>query len=292
MLRRFTIACLAVAWLGAARPAGAQPSARKTEEAIAQLQREVRELRQMLIQAMQIEQQRHDLLLKLIQSGGPGGTGAAPGPWVSPPGLPGSEPTPPAPQPRTGTISGTVKVQGAPAGQPVFVFVENAPGRAAGRPPTIEIVQKGKQFSPQVSVVPVGTRALFPNQDQVFHNAFSLSPGNLFDLSLKAGERGKPVVLSQPGRVEVYCDIHARMWAEVLVTRSAHVARVAADGSFSLPDVPVGERVVAAWTGGVAPVKRTVQLSGAGARADLALDVPARPRHNNKQGYPYDTYAE
>jgi hypothetical protein len=90
----------------------------------------------------------------------------------------------------------------------------------------------------------------------------------------------------------VYCDIHAKMWAEILVTRNGHIARVGADGSFRLADVPVGERVVAVWTAGATPARRTVQLTGAGARADLSLRVPPRPAHSNKLGQPYGSYQE
>jgi plastocyanin len=184
-----------------------------------------------------------------------------------------------------------VQVAGAPAGQPAFVFIEDlrAP---AGRGNTIEIVQKDKQFSPQVSAVPVGTRASFPNRDPVFHNAFSLSRGNAFDLSLKAGDKGAPVQLSRPGVVEVYCDIHAKMWAEILVTPNRHIARVAEDGTFTLPDVPVGERVVGAWTAGSRPVRRAVQVTGAGARVELSLKAGPRPAHNKKTGDPYGSYSE
>jgi plastocyanin len=192
---------------------------------------------------------------------------------------------------RTGTVTGTVRVTGAPPEQPVFAFIEDLRAPPV-RGNTIEVVQKGKQFSPQVSVVPVGTRALFPNLDPVFHNAFSLSRGNAFDLSLKAGDRGNPVLLGTPGRVEIFCDIHARMWAEILVTRNGHIARVAPDGTFRLPDVPVGARVVAVWTAGTTPAKRTVQLTGGGARADLSLRVPPRPAHSNKLGQPYGSYQE
>jgi plastocyanin len=284
MFRALKIGTASLIVLLAAGGARAQ-SGGNLEQTVAQLQREVRELRQMLIQAMQVEQQHHDLLLKLIQSGGAPGSqgGRTPGPGTEPVVTESPPPTSHA------TVTGKVQLTGAAAGQPAFVFIEDL------RPPpvrgnTIEIVQKDKQFSPQVSAVPVGTRASFPNRDPVFHNAFSLSRGNAFDLSLKAGERGAPVQLSRPGVVEVYCDIHAKMWAEILVTPNRLVARVAPDGTFSLPDVPVGERVVAAWTAGARPVKRSVQVTGAGARVELSLKTGPRPAHNKKTGDPYDSY--
>jgi plastocyanin len=312
MSRRLTIAGAAAGWLLCAvsfpgRSAAEAPTARPaSEEAVAQLRQEVLDLRQMLIQAMQIEQQHYDLLLKLVQSGSAGDKNAA-GPRLpsSPPalpaanlanvtrpaaGAPASSGEGPAPV-RFATVTGQVETEGAPPEQPVFVFIEDLRGPPA-RGSTIEIAQKGKQFTPQVSVVPVGTRAIFPNLDPVFHNAFSLSRGNAFDVSLKAGHRGNPVLLGRPGVVEVYCDIHARMWAEILVTRNNHVTRVGPGGKFTLENVPVGQRVVAAWTAGAVPVKRTVDLGGSGAKADFSLKVSPRRAHNNKLGQPYGSYEE
>ena len=79
-----------------------------------------------------------------------------------------------------------------------------------------------------------GRSCVFPNQDTVIHNVFSTAPGNSFDLgSVKGGETSPPVVLLKPGPVEIFCNIHSKMRADVLVVPNSHWTRVAADGSFS-----------------------------------------------------------
>jgi plastocyanin len=261
----------------------AQSSRPATREELAKVQQEVRELRQMLIQAMQIEQQHHDLLLKLLQSGG----GSAPA--TAPAGSPAS--SLPTGNARAGVVSGTVAVKGVPAGQPIFVYVEDlrAP-LARGR--SIEILQKDKQFSPQVTAVLRGTAVYFPNEDRVAHNVFSLSRRSTFDLGmLKSGERGRPVMLAETGVIEIFCDIHEKMWAEVLVTPNPYFTRVS-NGAFRLPNVPAGERVIAVWTAGAELVKRTVQVTGAGAQIAFSLVGAPRGAHSNKMGQPYTSYAE
>jgi len=275
---------LAVGWLLGAGVARAQSGRGPvTREELARVQQEVRELRQMLIQSMQVEQQRHELLLKLLQTGG----GAAPAEG-------GGGPTGPAPAAapaRTGVVSGTVALKGVPAGQPVFVYVEDlrAP-MARGR--SVEILQKDKQFSPQVTAVPRGTAVYFPNEDRVAHNVFSLTRRSNFDLGmLKSGERGRSVTLVEAGVIQIYCDIHERMWAEVLVTPNPHVTRVS-DGAFRLANVPAGERVIAVWTAGADPVRRNVQVTGAGAQVAFTLTGAPRASHSNKIGQPYSSYAE
>jgi plastocyanin len=279
-----------------AQAQGARAGEASSEE-VARLRAEVRELRQMLIQAMQVEQQHHELLLRLV-----GSAGAAPA--ASPP-PPGELPATPGagaageraradgrPGAATAVVSGVVTIKGSAAGHPVYVFVENLRGPPA-RGQSLEIRQKDKQFVPQVSVVPWGTSVYFPNGDAVAHNVFSPTRRRTFDIGLlKAGERGNPVVMRTPGLVEVYCDIHEKMWASVLVVPNSVFVKVAADGKFRLPSVPVGERVIAAWTAGTDPVKQTVMLTGAGAAVNLTLPVPAQKAHNNKAGQPYGSYAE
>jgi plastocyanin len=260
-----------------------------TAAELAKVREEVRELRQMLIQSMQAEQQRYDLLLRLLQTAG------GPVPALPPPAGKTALAVPlpeAAGGPRTGTVAGTVEVKGSTE-QPIYVFVENYRAPVVkGR--NVEIVQKDKQFSPQITVVPRGTAVYFPNTDRVAHNVFSLSKRNVFDIGiLRAGEKGRAVMMAEPGIVEVFCDIHAKMWAEILVAPSSLYAKVGPDGKFRLPNVPPGERVIAAWTAGGAPVRRTVNVSAGGvADARLVLPLSARAAHNNKLGRPYENYNE
>ena len=55
----------------------------------------------------------------------------------------------------------------------------------------VEIKQQDKQFSPAVAVVPVGTRLSFPNLDTVFHNVFSKTPNDAFDLGVVKAARSR-----------------------------------------------------------------------------------------------------
>jgi plastocyanin len=294
MLLRLSVPCatllLAQPLVSLAQPpAEGRAAPASTSAEIARLEQEVRDLRQMLIQAIQVEQQHYDLLLKLLQSAP--GAATSPGAALPAPGLKtAAAPARPATE-RTGTIAGTVEIKGTATSQPVYVFVENLRAPAA-RGRTEQIVQKDKQFSPQISVVPWGTTVYFPNGDRVAHNVFSLSKRSTFDLGiLKAGERGTPVVLREPGVVEVYCDIHERMRADVLVVPNGYFVKAGPDGKYRLPNVPTGERVIAAWTAGGEPVKRSVRLDAEGVEANFTLTVSPRS-HNNKLGQPYGSYGE
>jgi plastocyanin len=50
----------------------------------------------------------------------------------------------------------------------------------------VTMLQKDKTFKPHVLAIAAGTYVDFPNDDPIFHNAFSSYNGQLFDLGLYA----------------------------------------------------------------------------------------------------------
>ena len=152
------------------------------------------------------------------------------------------------------------------------------------------MVSQRKTFAPRVVAVPVGRPVAFPNEDPIFHNVFSVSGENHFDLGLYRSGRSKDRSFSVPGLVRVYCNIHPQMVGYVRVVDSSFVTVTGKDGSFSFEGVPAGEHVVKAWceAGGEssAPVAlRPRQV----ATVALTFDVSAfKPQpHKNKYGQDY-----
>ena len=164
---------------------------------------------------------------------------------------------------------------------------------SSGRGHTLEIKQKDKQFWPQTAVVQKGTNIVFPNMDTVFHNVFSTSGRNSFDLgSYRQGDTPRSVVLTTPGVVEVFCNIHAKMNANILVVPGPLFAKVGADGSYKIENVPVGARRVVAWSPNAKPAQQKIDVGSSGGQANFTLDVEAAKAHTNKLGQPYGSYKE
>ncbi len=187
-----------------------------------------------------------------------------------------------------GVIRGKVEM---PAGEPVaYVYVENilAPP-VKGEHKVIQ--QSGKKFLPGWAVIQRGTTITFPNNDNIYHNVFSLSAGNSFDLGLynSAGEP-KSHTFTEPGPVDVYCNIHPDMAARVLVVPNRYYAKVKPDGTFEIPGVPAGRRKIVAWAPGASPATDWVEVA-AGRSADLQLKLePKSSAHKNKAGHSYGSY--
>jgi plastocyanin len=304
------LALAAAVWLVAgALPAAAQgqdPAATAAEIArlksdVARLEQELQQQKQLLIQLMQGEQQRYDMLMQLIRSGQAPranelrpATPAAPGAGAPPAAeLPGTRTggEAAAPAARTATaasVSGRVRFPGEPV--EAYVYVEGLRG-GSGRGRSLEIKQQAKQFSPSVAVVLAGTRLLFPNFDSVAHNAFSKSPGNSFDLgSIHAGEKAAEVVLSRPGQVSVFCNIHSKMRTDILVMSSPHFAKVRPDGSFDISSVPVGVRKVSLFSPYLKPQTQTVEVGSRGGNVSFSAQAGSRQPHLNKHGAAYGSY--
>ena len=127
----------------------------------------------------------------------------------------------------------------------VVVFVDGVKG-AKLRPAPATVTMKGKNFTPRVLVIPVGTTVDFPNDDPIFHNVFSVSGANRFDLDLYKKPKSKSWTFQNPGVARVYCNIHPQMSAIVIVT-DGPFTKAAKDGTFTLDDVPAGRYTVKTW---------------------------------------------
>ena len=157
------------------------------------------------------------------------------------------------------------------------------------------IRQKDKTFLPHVLAITAGTIVDFPNDDPIFHNAFSSYNGQVFDLALYPPGTSKSVRFTRPGVVRVFCNIHASMSAVIVVLETPYFAVSKRNGTFSIPDVPPGnyemrvfhERATdAALRALVRPIavdQQVVEVPVVSISETGYLQVP----HTNKYGKPY-----
>lgn len=109
------------------------------------------------------------------------------------------------------------------------------------------VVQKDVSFEPHVLPIAVGTTVRWPNEDDIYHNVFSVSEGKQFNLGYYSKERVPAVLFDRVGRVDVFCGIHSNMHCIILVLPNTHFARADTKGRFALKDLPPGTYHVKAW---------------------------------------------
>jgi plastocyanin len=193
-----------------------------------------------------------------------------------------------------GTLRGRLEVvekggKKAPDVADAVVWVEGP--KVKPRPSGATVTMKGKAFEPRVAVVPVGGTVEFPNQDPIFHNVFSVSGENRFDLDLYKRPKSGAWTFKYPGLVRVYCNIHPQMSAYVLVRDNPFWARPAGGGDFEIPDLPPGTWVVKAWHERTGEASQSVAVPESGAVfVELTLDASKwkRAPHKNKFGKDYE----
>ncbi len=117
----------------------------------------------------------------------------------------------------------------------------------ATTPDTVQIIMAGKAFHPQVVVVSLGSTVTFPNNDGFDHNVFSHSGTAQFNLGFYGPGSSRSHIFTNSGIVRVYCNVHARMTAFVVVRDNPYFTQPSGDGSFLLTNVPSGRYVLHAW---------------------------------------------
>lgn len=180
--------------------------------------------------------------------------------------LPWTVPSPAPAAAQTGTIEGRVELpSGAPRrtasryagaaptardvqGIPAIAYIAGAVADTrAAAPASPALAQQDTAFEPSVLIVPVGTTVEFPNRDPFFHNVFSYSSAQRFDLGRYPRGESKSVTFDQAGVVKVYCEVHESMRAAVVVVQNPFHAVIGDDGTFRIPDVPAGRHTLVVW---------------------------------------------
>ena len=167
------------------------------------------------------------------------------------------------------------------SGRPVRdAVVTLYPAGAARQPHTAGryvVAQKGLQFRPFLTVVPVGADVSFPNLDPTKHHVYSFSAAKRFELKLFAKDQSRIVHFDKPGVVALGCNIHDQMSAFIVVTDSAWTARTNAQGIASFGDAPNAPARLTVWHPYLRAPGGLIQQAIAPAQRSLSFQVRLRP---------------
>lgn len=183
----------------------------------------------------------------------------------------------PAAAQETAGVAGrvTLGVEGvrlADLGQTV-VFVDD--GESAPPPAKrATIRQRNAYFAPDFLAIAAGQSVDMPNDDQIFHNVFSFSKPNDFDLGLYPAGQSRQVTFEHAGVVKIYCSIHESMSGTIFVSPSPWFAVAKANGDFEIDGIPPGRHTLRVWNEKLPEVTRSVNLEPAEReRVDIQLEA-------------------
>jgi plastocyanin len=143
------------------------------------------------------------------------------------------------------------------------------------------IAQRDERFVPHVLPVLRGAVVQFPNEDNVYHNVFSLSSeaapnGKGFDLGRYPKGSSKAWTFDTPGTVLVFCHIHQDMSAVVLVRPNPYFASPADDHHYLIDDVPPGDYTIVGWHERANAVVKRIHVV-AGQTTTMDFNIPLAP---------------
>ena len=203
-----------------------------------------------------------------------------------------------------GTISGSVKFQGAPpAAKPIEVTkdkevcgaheiknesvlvgagggIENAivsiTSISKGKPMAADapvLDQKGCTYVPHVLLFPAGSTVKINNDDGILHNIHTYStknpPVNMAQPKFKKTIEAK---FEQPEVIRVTCDAHGWMEGWFIAEDNPYYAKTDANGAYSLTDVPPGDYELKVWQEKLGEKTQKVTVTAGGtAKADFEL---------------------
>lgn len=146
----------------------------------------------------------------------------------------------------------------------IIVYIKDISGSPAKPIHDAKLRQIDKIFVPHVLPVTVGTAVEFPNLDEIYHNVFSLSKNNEFNLGKYAMGKSNSHTFTKSGIVEVFCDIHSGMYGYIIVLTNKYFARVDKDGNYVIKDVPPGNYTLVAWHESFPPKEYTITVTQTG----------------------------
>lgn len=146
-------------------------------------------------------------------------------------------------------------------------------------PVPLKVVQKDATFEPHVLPIVVGTTVRWPNEDDIFHNVFSMTETQDFNLGFYKKEKVPEVRFDRLGRVDIFCAIHTNMHCIILVLPNPFFAMADAHHRFVIKNVPAGTYQLKAWHERVPPSVHSVVVPADGeVKVNFVLGVAELPK--------------
>jgi plastocyanin len=176
---------------------------------------------------------------------------------------------PTAPPVEAASIFGSVTTTPKWAAGSAVVYLEDAPVLPTAKM-TATVTNHMMVYTPFVSVVPVGGKVIFRNDDPFPHNVFS--PDNeKFNMGMLALGEARSHVFPTAGFYSLLCNVHPAMLGYLVVTPSSYYAKADVQGHFAIKGVPPGTYKVTAWAPRQQPITQSVTVKDANVTTSFEL---------------------
>ena len=101
--------------------------------------------------------------------------------------------------------------------------------------------QKEQTFLPNVLPFTAGSTIYILNEDEFFHNVYSLTPGSRFNVGRRPPGSPYAITIKKIGPIKLSCDIHPHMRATLLSLDTPYFVRAKETGKYQISGLPVGK---------------------------------------------------
>jgi plastocyanin len=153
------------------------------------------------------------------------------------------------------------------------------------KPPkaAVSMAQKQVKFDPKILPVVIGQRVNFPNLDNIYHNIFSITEPNSFDLGhYKNDPKGKSITFKEAGIVPVYCNIHPQMLGYIVVLENKYFTRSDKNGEFQFDKLPNGTYQINAWLPRYKTSSQPITIKNGKVKETITMTLNKKKRYSRK----------
>jgi hemoglobin len=147
------------------------------------------------------------------------------------------------------SLRGTITVDGKPLDGVGLVELYPIGQTYKKRTPKQRVVeQRHKTFWPHLLAIPPGSTVAFPNYDDFYHNVFSLSQTQPFDIGMYKSGQSRSMKFDKPGLVRLGCNVHASMAAFIFVIDAPAYVPVDGANEFRFRSLAPGKYKARVWS--------------------------------------------
>ncbi|MFI5305036.1 MAG: carboxypeptidase regulatory-like domain-containing protein [Nitrospiria bacterium] len=140
-------------------------------------------------------------------------------------------------------------------------------------PSTIPLEMIKCQFRPNIFTGVVGDNYGLFNRDPLLHNVH-LRSGDTTIFNIALYPNGKKIVkpLTQPGVINVKCEIHPFMSATMVIFDHPYFTVTNQNGEYTISDIPAGKYMVRIWHEGISTSEKEVTINAA-TQTNLSVEL-------------------
>lgn len=126
--------------------------------------------------------------------------------------------------------------------------------------PNAYVTQKEQTFIPFVLPITQGSTVYFLNEDEFFHNIYSLTPGARFNIGRRPPGSPYALEIKRQGVISLSCDIHAHMNGVILSLDTPYFTRMNSRNQYQLDGLPDGEYRIEVYHPMLKKITRTIAV--------------------------------